>query len=232
MNQSKNASVSILKPSRKEAKSSNLSRLNGGESEDKSAKDNTKKQDLRLAPIQSLLALLPEPFDAELETFASTLLSRAIQVIHYTRRLEFHEKNPSFIPSSIRFKHKLTCKVEYEDNDIFITQRTLTNKILRNTTEKLCECMVKVMIMEKEGAINKLQEEFINGLTALFVCYTNYYKFAFPDATPPYSNEEGAEVLLHKYFSIADDKIYKYLMSNKIDFLIKHRFNLHADLNS
>ena len=119
INWSKNPSVSFLKHSRNEEKSPKISRLNGEETEDKSAKkDNTKKKDLHLAPIQGLLVSLPEPFDAELETFASTLLSRAIQVIHYTRRLEFHEKNPSFIPSSIRFKHKITCKVEYEDNDI------------------------------------------------------------------------------------------------------------------
>ena len=125
MNQSKNAPVSILKSSRKEAKSSNLSRQNGGESEDKSAKDNTKKQDIRLAPIQSLLASLPEPFDVESKAFASTLLSQAIQVIHCTRRLEFHEKTPSFTPLSIRFKLKLTCNVLNMRTMIFLSPNKL-----------------------------------------------------------------------------------------------------------
>ena len=216
-----------LKSTRNEAKSSNSSRLKEKESDEPAKKDAFQKQEERLAPIQSLLASLPEPFDVESKAFASNLLSQAIQVIHCNRRLEYHEKNPSFIPSSIRFKHKLTCKVEHEENDIFITQRALSKKILDNAIQELRQCMVKVMKMEQEGAIFKLQELYVTGLHALFNCYSNYYKFAYPDNATPYTNEEGAEILLQKFFEEADDSIYEYLHCTKVLFTNKHITSRH-----
>ena len=113
-----------LKSTRLEPKTSNPSRLNE-KSEDKIAKKNAfQKQEERLLPISSLLASLPEPFDAETKAFASSLLSQAIQVIHSTRKLDYHEKNLAFLPSSIRFKYKLDCKTEHEDNQIYLAQNT------------------------------------------------------------------------------------------------------------
>ena len=135
------------------------------------------------------------------------------------------------MPTSIRFKHELTCKAEYEDNEIYITQRTITKNIIEHAKQDCCKSMVIVMEMELKGAINKLHEDFVNGLYALFECYSNYYKYAYPENAPPYSNEEGAEILLQKFFESADESIYIYLNSNKQDFTTKHIATRHNRVN-
>ena len=71
-------SVSALKSTRHEAKSSNSSRVTEKEKDNFAKKDAFQKQEERFTPIQSLLALLPEPFDAELKAFALNLLYQAI----------------------------------------------------------------------------------------------------------------------------------------------------------
>ena len=75
------------------------------------------------------------------------------------------------------------------------------------------------MRIEKEGAIDKLQNIFMNGLIKLLEYMTNYYKFASPDLSPPFTNTEGAEVPLQKYFHNADNKIYEYLKTSKKNFI-------------
>ena len=69
------------------------------------------------------------------------------------------------------------------------------------------------MKIEKEGAIDKLQKKCINGLLKLLEYMTNYYKFANLDLSPPFTNTEGAEVLLQKYFRSTDNEVFKYLNS-------------------
>ena len=71
------------------------------------------------------------------------------------------------------------------------------------------------MVLEYEGAIKKLQKEFVEGMVKLFVVWTNYFKFANPLNMPSFTNEEGAEALLQLYFKQSDDSIYEYLKTTK-----------------
>ena len=73
----------------------------------------------RLKPILSLLESLSAPLQNETKECVSELLPRSIEVLHSERRHKYHEKNSTFLPSSLRFKFTLTCKAEYEDNKEF-----------------------------------------------------------------------------------------------------------------
>ena len=68
----------------------------------------------------------------------------------------------------------------------------------------------------------KLQEKFVGGLYSLFECYTNFYKYAYPENAPPYTNEEGAETLLKHFFEYTKDNIYEYLCCSKEYFKEKY----------
>ena len=59
----------------------------------------------------------------------------------------------------------------------------------------------------------------INGWIKLLEYMINYYKFANPDLSPPFTNKEGAEALLQKYFCSANNNIFKYLNTTKRIFL-------------
>ena len=47
----------------------------------------------------------------------TTLIFKAIEVLHYERRVDYHIAHPTVHLSSIRFKFDLTCKAEYEKNE-------------------------------------------------------------------------------------------------------------------
>ena len=214
-----NASVSNLKTTRNEAKTANLARVN--ESQPRKNNQTCLKMETRLEPIKDLLASLPSPLNLETKKFATLLLSKSIEVLHCDRKVKYHEANPSFLPSSCRFKFDLNCKVEYEDNTKIKTQQALAKNILETTKQSLRTCIVNVQKIEREGAIAKLKSEFIKGLVTLFEYYVNFNKFANPAIKPPFENEEGAEVLLQEYFHSADQAIFDYLNSDKNDFITK-----------
>ena len=75
------------------------------------------KREAGLIPIRGLLALLPNPLSNEHKEFMTTLISKAIEVLHYERRVDYHIAHPTVHLSSIRFKFDLTCKAEYEKNE-------------------------------------------------------------------------------------------------------------------
>ena len=114
-NEDHTASVSSLKTTWNEAKLSNSSRIH----EKNSQKPNqaSLKMAARLEPISDLLALLPKPLDQETKEFAMVLLSRSIEVLHCSKKVEYFKANPSFLLTSIRFKFKLNCKAEHEDHN-------------------------------------------------------------------------------------------------------------------
>ena len=163
--------VPTLKSTRLEAKTSNPDRVNG--QTNLAPNQASTKMEARLAPIHGLLASLPNPLDKETKKFASILLSRAIEVLHCERKVDYHKKQTSYLPKPIRFKFKLETKPEYEDMKKFTDERNLADKILNECTLKLRESMVKVMDLELEGAINKLHKEFVEGMTKLFIVWTN-----------------------------------------------------------
>ena len=76
----------------------------------------------RLKLILSLLESLAAPLQNETKELSSELLSRSIEILHSERRHKYHDKNPTFLPSSLRFKFTFTCKAEYEDNKEFKEQ--------------------------------------------------------------------------------------------------------------
>ena len=79
--------------------------------------------------------------------------------------------------------------------------------------------MISVMEMEYEGVISKLKKKFVEGLIELFSYWICYYKACDPDNNPPFSNDEGAEILLQLYFKEAPPEIYEYLHSDKATFI-------------
>ena len=73
-----------LKSTRLEAKSSKSSRIKEKEESEHSAKkDAFTKQEERLAPIISLLASLPKPFDAELKAYFNQFCCNAYNELYY-----------------------------------------------------------------------------------------------------------------------------------------------------
>ena len=128
-------SVNPLSKTRKEAKISNSSCAN--ENSTSKANQASSKMAKRLEPIKDLLALLPKPLSQQTSEFATSLFSKAIEVRHYDKRETYYKANPDIDPNSIGFKYKLTCKLEYEDHPIFITQAALAAKIMEETKENL-----------------------------------------------------------------------------------------------
>ena len=114
-NEGHTASVSTLKATRNEAKSSNSSRIH--EKNNQKPNQASLKMAARLEPISDLLASLPKPLDQETKEFAIVLLYRSIEVLHCSKKVEYFKANPSFLLTSIRFKFKLNCKAEHEDHN-------------------------------------------------------------------------------------------------------------------
>ena len=81
--------------------------------------------------------------------------------------------------------------------------------------------MIVVMEMELKGAMNKHQKTFVEGLLELFSYWICYLKACDPENCPPFSNDEGAEVLLQMFFKGAPLEIFEYLHSDKDSFLKK-----------
>ena len=205
--------VSALKRTRLEAKTSNPDRIFG----DNILAPNqyNAKMEARLAPLQGLLASLPNPLDKETKKFASALLSKAIEVLHCKRKVDYHEKQTAYLPKPIRFKFQLETKPEYEDNQDFIEERASAKIILNECIQSQRKSMVKVMTWELEGAIKKLHKEFVEGLEKLLIIWINFYKFADPDNMPPFTNEEGTEALLQLFFEQSDDSLFSYLKTTR-----------------
>ena len=71
------------------------------------------------------------------------------------------------------------------------------------------------MKLELEGATEKLQDGFINGLLDLFECWAYYFRASNPDLMPIFNNEEVAESLLQQYIHSADNSIFEYIKIDK-----------------
>ena len=169
----------------------------------------------RLEPIQDLLELLPAPLKVITQEHVINLLSRAIEVRHCERRHDFHDSNPTYNPSSTRFKFDLTCKPEYEDNERYEIQRTNARNILAEAKKHLRDCIVEVMKIELKGSIIKLQQKFIKGFINVTELWVNYLKHKTPNTLLPFNNEEEAESLLQKYFTSNNKDIFDYLKTDK-----------------
>ena len=145
-NKVENASVSNLKTTRNEAKTANLARVEDLESS-KNNQDCLKMED-RLEPIKDMLESPLPSLNQENKKFATTLLSKLIEVLHCDQKVEYHLANPSFIPSFCRFKFELKCKVEYEDDSNIKTQQALAKNILEKAKQDLQEYIVNVQKIE------------------------------------------------------------------------------------
>ena len=121
----------------------------------------------RLEPIKALLAMLHKPLSKHTSEYVTVLLSNAIEVRHYKRKLNHHNSNPTVLPSSIRFKFKLSYKSEYEDTTQFKTQATKSAEIMHNCKQVLRVCMIDVIEIELHGAIK-------NNNNHLLMDYWNY----------------------------------------------------------
>ena len=97
--------------------------------------------------------------------------------------------NTSFMPKSIKFKFKLTCKAEYEDTNEFKIQATEAARILAECKDTLKGCILRVLKMELEGAKEKIQDYFIAGLIKLFTYWICYRRACDPDNQPPFNDE-------------------------------------------
>ena len=72
------------------------------------------KLEARLIPIEGMLAYLLNPSSNKYKESTTTTISKAIKVLHCERKVNYHIENPTVHPSSIRFEFNLTCKAEYE----------------------------------------------------------------------------------------------------------------------
>ena len=90
---------------------------------------------------------------------------------------------------------------------------------MHNCKQVLRVCMIDVMEMELQGAINKHQKSFVEGLLELFSYWICYLKAYDPDNCPPFSSDEGAEVLLQMFFKGAASEIFEYLHRDKDTFI-------------
>ena len=102
----------------------------------------------RLEHIKDMLESLPPSLNKKTKKLATTLLSKLIEVLHCDQKVEYHLANPSFIPSSCRFKFELKCKVEYEDDSNIKTQQALAKNILKKAKQDIQECIVNVQKIE------------------------------------------------------------------------------------
>ena len=76
----------------------------------------------------------------------------------------------------------------------------------------------------------------LNGSVEIFSSWICYSKATNPDKIPPFSNDEGAEVLLQHYFKTAPEALYEYLGTNEKTFIANHitprsdRINYHENI--
>ena len=226
-----NPPVSILKRSRIEKTSSNLSRVKFGHENrvqnqsEKLSKAQTKMMK-RLEPITRTLASLPLPLATQVKAFATLILSRKIEIIHCEKRTRFHEKNPHFYPSSTRFEFKLTCKEEYANNEIFKEQKEKAKAIVEETKKSLRETILSVHKMEEEGSKTKFMEDFMKGTLDIFELYSCYTRTADKSIELPYDDNDASEILLISFFhdyctnlTLTNKNYFEFLHSSKIDIM-------------
>ena len=166
----------------------------------------------RLEPISSLLALLPNLLVTPTSDFVSVLLSKPIEVLHSAWRYKHRVYSPDFIPHTIKIKFKLTCKAEYEGSTLFKSHAKQAAKIIKETKQSLRGCMVSVMNMELECEILNLQKGFISELLKLLSYWVCYCRAIDPDNQPPFSNNKGAEELLHVFFNQQNQNYSNFFM--------------------
>ena len=171
--------VSALSATRKEAELAKKSRPK----DNSISKPNhaSVKMAKRLEPISDLLESLPKPLSKQTSEFATKLLSKAIDVRHCEKKVTFHNNNPAILPTPIKFKFKLTCKSNYEENSIFKVEAARSAIIMDETCQSLRECIVRVMEMEYSGAIINLQKCFIEGILELLSYWICYHKGCYPE---------------------------------------------------
>lgn len=90
--------VSILKRSRNEASSSNLSRVKFGNENQIQNQGKPSKAQLKMAkrlePILPTLATLPVPLATQFKAFATLILSCKIEIIHCKKKNSFPREKP------------------------------------------------------------------------------------------------------------------------------------------
>lgn len=209
-----------LKRTRKEARSTNLFRVkwrqndnpnqNPGKTQAKMAK--------RLEPIHGLLASLLKPIACQMEKLAVSILSQVIEVIHCERRTHFHEKTPSFFPSSIRFEFDVTIKKEFESNKEFIDLKSKAKEIIDETKDSLRATIISYQKIEEKGAKDKVLSKFIEELRLVFTNYSGYIRTSLKKLCPPYDNDAASELLLQQFFNnhcANNIEYYKFLHIDK-----------------
>ena len=221
-NDTEDRPISILKRTRNEAKSAKSTRVNwrhkSNENQNQKPSKAQIKMDKRLKPIEETLASLPKPLASQFKSFASSILSRKIEIIHCKKRTHFHESTPTFFPSSARFQFELSCKEEFKDNTEFIELKNKTNTIVEETKKALREAIISVQKIEEEGSKSLLRQEFINGLLDIFEMVSLYTRTATKDVSPPFDDQDSSEMLLQRFFynhCAENAHFYNYLHIDK-----------------
>ena len=179
--------------------------------------------DKRLKPIENMLASLPKPLASQFKSFASSILSRKIEIIHFEKRTHFYESTPTFFPSSTRFQFELSCKEEFKDNNEFIALKEKAKNIVEETKKALRETIISVQKIEEEGSKTLLRQEFIKGLLDIFELCSLYTRTAVKEVSPPFDDKDSSELLLHRFFSLHcanNAQFFNYLHIDKKDMLI------------
>ena len=114
------------------------------------------KQEKMLAPIASLLLLLPLPLAKTTKEITSSSLSRSIESIHCERRSQYNQKTlPTSHPpsdSSLNLHTSLHTRKTKEIEQ----QVILANKIMDATKQSLQICIVKIIDADELEANSKL----------------------------------------------------------------------------
>ena len=197
--------ISTLKKSRYEAKSSNSSRVKWRPKSTLNPEKLSKSQikmEKRLEPILQTLESLPTALASEFKEFASSILSRKIELLHCEKRTKFHETTPTFMPSSVRgyMKFELTCKTEFQDNVEFTDLKKKANLIVEEAKLALRDTIVSVQRMEEKGTKELLIKEFVQGLLDIFELCSLYTRTSVKEVEPPFDDKDASELLLQRFF--------------------------------
>ena len=74
---------------------------------------------------------------------------------------KYRDANPPFLPYSCRFKFKIDCKVEYDDNTQIKEQQILAISIIDNAKQALAISSVNVMKIKYKRAQVQLKRNLL-----------------------------------------------------------------------
>ena len=217
---------SNLKKTRERARKSNYNRVvhkanpppdeNYSDSEDEKQLSNMEK---RLTSCKSLLRSLPNNLQSYMLDWARKLTSHVLTKIHLEKRETYMITNPNFLPKSIRFDFKLTSQLDLEGNKEMVVLCAKATMVMDEAKEKLRSIIREAQKLEVLATTEKLQTEFIKGLTGLFTYVTCYIRNKGQILEIPEKDTDGTDAIteyfIHHFLQTVEGKKYERTYGNK-----------------